>query len=168
MINSMLITSGAPHILWGEACLAANIILNKIPHKKSDKSLYQLSKGKQSSYKRMKVWGLFGKGPAKNNAAYRFLVYKSNIDKDKQFSNPRKRVLDDQLSQDQRDNASEVPQENFELRRNMGEANVILGIRIQKNSNGYIHTQSHYIEKALKKFRHYDDRPVVTPFNPKV
>ncbi|GJZ09745.1 pol polyprotein [Tanacetum coccineum] len=30
----------APHSLWGEACLAANIILNKIPHKKSDKSPY--------------------------------------------------------------------------------------------------------------------------------
>ncbi|GJS23807.1 reverse transcriptase domain-containing protein [Tanacetum coccineum] len=37
MINSMLITSGAPHSLWGEACLAANTILNKIPHKKSIK-----------------------------------------------------------------------------------------------------------------------------------
>ncbi|GJT19305.1 retrovirus-related pol polyprotein from transposon TNT 1-94 [Tanacetum coccineum] len=44
MINSMLITSGAPHSLWGEACLAANTILNKIPHKKSDKSPYQLWK----------------------------------------------------------------------------------------------------------------------------
>ena len=55
MINSMLITSGAPHSLWGEACLAANTVLNKIPHKKSDKSPYQLWKGKQPSYKRMKV-----------------------------------------------------------------------------------------------------------------
>ncbi|GKC98740.1 retrotransposon protein, putative, ty1-copia subclass [Tanacetum coccineum] len=52
--------------------------------------------------------------------------------------------------------------------KDMGEADVILGIRIQKNSNRYILTQSHYIEKTLKKFRHYDDRPVVTPFDPKV
>ncbi|GJV99549.1 retrovirus-related pol polyprotein from transposon TNT 1-94 [Tanacetum coccineum] len=52
--------------------------------------------------------------------------------------------------------------------KDMGEADVILGIRIQKNSNGYILTQSHYIEKTLKKFGHYDDRPVVTPFDPKV
>ncbi|GJX96525.1 retrovirus-related pol polyprotein from transposon TNT 1-94 [Tanacetum coccineum] len=52
--------------------------------------------------------------------------------------------------------------------KDMGEADVILGITIQKNSNGYILTQSHYIEKTLKKFRHNDDRPVVTPFDPKV
>lgn len=55
---------------------------------------------------------------------------------------------------------------SFEM-KDMGEADVILGIRIQKNSNGYILTQSHYIEKTLKKFWHYDDRPVVTPFDPK-
>ncbi|GJS27565.1 reverse transcriptase domain-containing protein [Tanacetum coccineum] len=52
--------------------------------------------------------------------------------------------------------------------KDMGEADVILGIRIQKNSNGYILTQSHYIEKTLKKFRHYDDRPVVTPLDLKI
>ncbi|GJW58533.1 retrotransposon protein, putative, ty1-copia subclass [Tanacetum coccineum] len=49
----------------------------------------------------------------------------------------------------------------------IGEADVSLGVRIQKNSNEYIFTQSHYIEKTLKKFGHYNDRPVVTPFDPK-
>nr|GEW73701.1 alpha-glucan water dikinase, chloroplastic-like [Tanacetum cinerariifolium] len=71
---------------------------------------------------------------AKNSVAYRFLVYKSNVedisnntiiesaeadffenifpykDKEKQISNPRKRVMNDQLSQDESDNNSEVPQ----------------------------------------------------------
>ncbi|GKB79031.1 hypothetical protein Tco_0945926 [Tanacetum coccineum] len=50
----------------------------------------------------------------------------------------------------------------------MGVADVILDIRIQKNSSGYILTHSHYIEKTLKKFGHYDDRPIVTPFDHKV
>ncbi|GJR13592.1 retrovirus-related pol polyprotein from transposon TNT 1-94 [Tanacetum coccineum] len=78
---------------------------------------------------------------SKNSAAYRFLVYKSNIedisnntiiesaeadffenifpykDKEKQISNPRKRVMNDQLSQDETDNNSEIPQENVEPRR---------------------------------------------------
>nr|GEZ53979.1 dynamin-related protein 4C-like [Tanacetum cinerariifolium] len=97
------------------------------------------------------------------------------------------RVLDDALSQDQLDNTSEVPQENAKPKRSkrakvnkgcgpdyvinqtkkmlhssfdmkdMGEDDVILGIRIQNNSKGYILAQSHYI----------DDRPVVTPFDPK-
>ena len=57
LINSILITSGAPHSLWGEACLTTNMILNRIPHKRSDKSPYQLWKGKLPSYKTMKVWG---------------------------------------------------------------------------------------------------------------
>ncbi|GJU56829.1 retrovirus-related pol polyprotein from transposon TNT 1-94, partial [Tanacetum coccineum] len=52
--------------------------------------------------------------------------------------------------------------------KDIGEADVILGIRIQTNFDGYILTQSHYIEKTLKKFSHYDDRPVVTPLDPKV
>ncbi|GKB60556.1 retrotransposon protein, putative, ty1-copia subclass [Tanacetum coccineum] len=69
----------------------------------------------------------------KNSAAYRFLVYKSNVeditnteffkntfpykDKDKQILNPKKRVLDDELSQDQKDNTCEVPQENAKPKR---------------------------------------------------
>ncbi|GKF65079.1 retrotransposon protein, putative, ty1-copia subclass, partial [Tanacetum coccineum] len=51
--------------------------------------------------------------------------------------------------------------------KDMGEADVILDIRIQKNFDGCILTQSHYIEKTLKKFGYYADRPVVTPLDPK-
>jgi len=34
MINSMLVSSGAPENLWGEALLTANYILNRVPYKK--------------------------------------------------------------------------------------------------------------------------------------
>ncbi|KAJ9556907.1 hypothetical protein OSB04_011521 [Centaurea solstitialis] len=61
MMNSMLITAGALYHLWGEACLTANMILNRIPHKKSDKSPYELWKGRLPSYKRLKVWGCLAK-----------------------------------------------------------------------------------------------------------
>nr|GEX73848.1 retrovirus-related Pol polyprotein from transposon TNT 1-94 [Tanacetum cinerariifolium] len=151
--------STAPHSLWGEACLAANTILNKISHKNSDKSPYHLWKGKQPFYKRMKVWGCLVKvqiplpkrtklgpktvdcvylGPAKNSVAYRFLVYKSNVedisnntiiesakpdffenifpykDKEKQISNLRKRVMNYQLSQDETDYNSKAAMESSE------------------------------------------------------
>ncbi|GKB76719.1 hypothetical protein Tco_0943614 [Tanacetum coccineum] len=80
-------------------------------------------------------------GPTKNSDAYRFLVYKINVadisnntiiesaevelfentfpymDKDKQISNQRKQVLDDQLSQDHRNNTFHVLQENVEPKR---------------------------------------------------
>jgi len=53
----------------------------------------------------------------------------------------------------------------FEM-KDMGLADVILGIRIKKEPNEYSLTQSHYVEKVLKKFGHFDDAPVVTLFDP--
>ncbi|KAL9277734.1 putative RNA-directed DNA polymerase [Arabidopsis thaliana] len=55
--------------------------------------------------------------------------------------------------------------DNFEM-KDMGLADVIPGIRNKKEPNGYSLTQSHYVKKVLKKFGHFDDRPVVTPFDP--
>ena len=34
MVYFMLVSSGAPQNLWGEALLTANYILNRVPHKK--------------------------------------------------------------------------------------------------------------------------------------
>ncbi|GJS85972.1 zinc finger, CCHC-type containing protein, partial [Tanacetum coccineum] len=44
----------------------------------------------------------------------------------------------------------------------IGEADVILGIRIKHESNGITISQSHYIEKVLKKFNYFDCTPVNT------
>ena len=97
MMNAMLISSGLPQNLWGEAILLANHILNKVPHKKKDKTPYELWKGRRPSFKYLKVWGCLAKvvipdpkkvkiGPktvdcvfiryAKSSNAYRFLVHK--------------------------------------------------------------------------------------------
>ncbi|GJW93742.1 zinc finger, CCHC-type containing protein [Tanacetum coccineum] len=46
-----------------------------------------------------------------------------------------------------------------------GEADVILGIRIKHESNGIAISQSHYIEKVLKKFNYFDYTPVSTPMD---
>ena len=61
MVNSMLNSSGLPHYMWGEALLTTNTILNRIHHKKTSKSPYELWKGKLPFYKRLKVWGCFAK-----------------------------------------------------------------------------------------------------------
>ncbi|GKA66189.1 zinc finger, CCHC-type containing protein, partial [Tanacetum coccineum] len=47
----------------------------------------------------------------------------------------------------------------------MGEAEVILGIRIKHESNEIAISQSHYIEKVLKKFNYFDCTPVSTPMD---
>ncbi|GKE46370.1 zinc finger, CCHC-type containing protein [Tanacetum coccineum] len=46
--------------------------------------------------------------------------------------------------------------------KDMGEADVILGIRIKHESNGIAISQSYYIEKVLKKFNYFDCTPVST------
>ena len=53
---------------------------------------------------------------------------------------------------------------NFEM-KDLGEANVILGMKITKNSEGIFIDQSHYIEKILKKYNYFDCKPVCTPFD---
>nr|GEY87653.1 zinc finger, CCHC-type [Tanacetum cinerariifolium] len=49
--------------------------------------------------------------------------------------------------------------------KDMGEANVILGIKIKRENKGIVITQSHYIKKILKKFNREDCSPVSTLMN---
>ena len=52
---------------------------------------------------------------------------------------------------------------NYFDMKDMGVADVILGIKIAKTSSGLILSQCHYIEKILKRFNQYDDNPIKTP-----
>lgn len=94
MMNAMLLSSGLPDNMWGEAVLSACYILNRLPHKKLDKTPYELWKGFAPNFKFLKVWGCLSKvglplhkrsnigsktydaifvGYAQCSAAYRFL-----------------------------------------------------------------------------------------------
>jgi hypothetical protein len=53
---------------------------------------------------------------------------------------------------------------NFDM-KDLGEANVILGMKITRTSNGIFIDQSHYIEKILKEYKYFDYKPVNTPFD---
>nr|GEU61702.1 zinc finger, CCHC-type [Tanacetum cinerariifolium] len=44
--------------------------------------------------------------------------------------------------------------------KDMGEANVILGVKIKRENKGIVITQSHYVEKILKKFNRADCSPI--------
>nr|KAJ0226697.1 hypothetical protein LSAT_V11C100011720 [Lactuca sativa] len=50
--------------------------------------------------------------------------------------------------------------------KDMGDSKVILGIRIRKGNNGISISQSHYIEKILKKFNFENCSSVSTPIDP--
>ena len=47
--------------------------------------------------------------------------------------------------------------------KDMGVADVILGMKITRTSDGYVLSQSHYITKILDKFNENDNRPARTP-----
>ena len=100
MMNAMLVSSNAPDNLWGEALLTACHLQNRIPYKKTGKTPYELWKGYKPNLKYLKVWGCLAKvmfpepkrkkigsktfdcmfiGYAKHSAAYRFLVFKSEV-----------------------------------------------------------------------------------------
>ncbi|CAM8923728.1 unnamed protein product [Rhodiola kirilowii] len=52
--------------------------------------------------------------------------------------------------------------------KDMGEADVILGIRIKRENKGLALSQSHYVEKVLKKFNCLNCSPVSTPMDSNV
>ena len=100
MMNVMLISYGLPRNIWGETILSANYLLNKAPRKNEQKTPYEIWKGRQPSYKYLRMWWCLAKvvvptpkkvkicpktvdcifiGYAQNNSVYRFLVYKSEI-----------------------------------------------------------------------------------------
>ncbi|GJY38042.1 zinc finger, CCHC-type containing protein [Tanacetum coccineum] len=68
------------------------------------------------------------------------------------------------IDQDQVDKTKEFLSSNLSM-KDMGEADVILGIRIKHEDKGITITQSHYIEKILKKFKCGDFCPVSTPLD---
>ena len=55
----------------------------------------------------------------------------------------------------------------FEM-KDMGEAVVILGIRIKREQEQILLSQCHYIEKILSRFNHQDCKPALTPIDPKI
>ena len=46
--------------------------------------------------------------------------------------------------------------------KELGVADVILGMKISRKSDGLVLSQSHYVKKVLEKFKKYDDSPVRT------
>ena len=100
MTNAMIICSNATDNLQGESLLTACFLQNRIPHKKTGKTPYELWKGYQPNLKYLRVWGCLAKvmlldlkkrkissktsdcmflGYAEHSVSYRFLVLNSVI-----------------------------------------------------------------------------------------
>ena len=55
MMNAMLVSSAAPNNLWGETILSACFLQNRLPHKKTKKTPYELWKGFKPNLSYLKV-----------------------------------------------------------------------------------------------------------------
>jgi hypothetical protein len=55
--------------------------------------------------------------------------------------------------------------QSFDI-KDMGEADVILNIKLIKGENEITLTQSHYVEKVLSHFDYKDNKPSRTPYDP--
>ena len=49
--------------------------------------------------------------------------------------------------------------------KDMDEAKVILGVKITRMGDSIKLSQEHYVEKILKRFGHFDAKPVSTPYD---
>ena len=57
LTNAMLVSCGVPKNLWGETVLTANYVLNRIPHKKTLLTPFELWKKYKTNLDYFKVWG---------------------------------------------------------------------------------------------------------------
>ena len=57
LTNAMLVRSGAPKYFWCEAILIANFVLNRVPHKKTFLTSFELWKKYKPNLNFCKVWG---------------------------------------------------------------------------------------------------------------
>jgi hypothetical protein len=55
--------------------------------------------------------------------------------------------------------------QNFGM-KDLGEADVILNIKLIKGENGITILQSRYVEKVLNRFGYMDSKPSPTPYDP--
>ncbi|TYK30643.1 ty1-copia retrotransposon protein [Cucumis melo var. makuwa] len=223
--------------MWGEAVLSACFVLNRIPHKRLDKTPYELWKGYAPNLSYLKVWGCLAKVPfpalkkstvgsktfdcifigetpvskTVNTSNLRcelelrrskrqrteksfgldflstFIVERRDeidcnftnlylIDEDPKTyqealnsveSSMWKEAIKselDSLVMNHTWDLVDLPMGNKPIRY-LGEADVILGVKIRTNKTSLSLCQSHYVKKILKKFDSFDVSPVRTPFD---
>jgi len=61
MVNVLLVSSSAPNHLWGEAFSTACFLQNRISHKKTSLSPYELWKEYKPNLKYLRVWECLAK-----------------------------------------------------------------------------------------------------------
>ena len=153
----MLVSSGTPLNLWGEAILSACHIQNRIPYDKNVcklvKSLYGLKQVPKQWYNKFDHV-LITNGYSINDVdKCIYNKYEDNtcvviclyVDDMLIFGTNLEVVCE----------TKKFLGSKFDM-KDLGEAEVILGIKITRTPNGLKLSQEHYVEKILRNFEHFD------------
>nr|GEU89080.1 ribonuclease H-like domain-containing protein [Tanacetum cinerariifolium] len=138
IVNAMLISSSLSQDIWGEAIITATYLLNKIPCKKKEEAPYELWMGRKPSYQYLRVWGCLANVVVPNPRP------KSNKNMIKSTKNMLK--------------------SKFDI-KDMGLADVILGIKIIRTQNRLMLSQEHYVDKILNTHNEGDSGLARTPID---
>ncbi|GJT19569.1 zinc finger, CCHC-type containing protein [Tanacetum coccineum] len=149
MVNSMLSYSGLSEGFWGEAMLTACYLLNRVPNKRNKTTPYEL-------------WDDHSDGVPSETPEPR---KGKRVRKAKSYE-----AIDDEIGSIMENNTwvlSDLPPGCKPLVLNERYREQTLScIRLKRENKGIVITQSHYIEKILKKFNREDCSPVSTPMDP--
>nr|GEW68522.1 zinc finger, CCHC-type [Tanacetum cinerariifolium]GEX26782.1 zinc finger, CCHC-type [Tanacetum cinerariifolium] len=193
MVNSMLSYSRLSQGLWGEAMLIACYLLNRVPNKRNKITPYEPWTKKKPNLNYLRVWGCreadnpktFDEAMKSQDVAFWKEAINDEMDSIVENNTwvltdlpPGCRSLGCKWNYKRKLNVDGTVKKFkarwirlrnfFSLRfsmKDIGEADVILGIRIKHENNVIAISQSHYIEKVLKKFNYSDCTPVSTPLD---
>nr|GEV82153.1 hypothetical protein [Tanacetum cinerariifolium] len=154
MVNFVLSYSGLSEGFWGEAMLTACYLFNRVPNKRNKTTHMNFGIRNDPTchsceFGVVEPW--LGYLIRKRKLWVKRILIASLFD---MLSIPRHIV----------DETKKFLSSRFSM-KDIGEADVILGIKIKRENKGIVTTQSHYIEKILKKFNREDCSPVSTPMD---
>nr|GEW19254.1 zinc finger, CCHC-type [Tanacetum cinerariifolium] len=165
MVTAILISSGMSQDMCrgrGEAILTATYLLNKIPRKEREETPYELWMRRKPSYQYLRVWDCLAKElvdlpPDCKPLGYKWIFKKKmkvdgTIDKYKASNDKMIKSTKDMLKL------------KFDM-KDMGLADVILGIKIIRTQNGLALSQAHYVDKILNTHNAGDSSPARTPID---
>ncbi|GJW34318.1 zinc finger, CCHC-type containing protein [Tanacetum coccineum] len=146
MVNAMLISSGLSQDMWGEAILTATYLLNKIPHQPEEEEV-DLRRSKRARTEKSFGPDFVSFMVENEPTSYReanMLIIGSN---DKMIKSTK-----------------DVLKSKFDM-KDMGLADVILGIKIIQTQNGLVLSQAHYVDKTLNNHNARDSGLARTPID---
>nr|GEY26529.1 retrotransposon protein, putative, Ty1-copia subclass [Tanacetum cinerariifolium] len=156
MVNAMLISSGLSQDMWREAILTATYLLNKIPYIQKN----AIIESRNASFFE-NIFPCLSKETGSSSRLDDEVVQEKRQRDDNDLHDERQDQLDnDKMIKSTKD----MLKSQFDM-KDMGLADVILGIKIIRTHNGLVLSQAHYVDKILNIHNAWDFDLATTPID---